>query len=91
MIAAAFVACAVLSIMAFYPVATKTITEHQAEDLRRHVAELARSAAPPRTTATIWADIKKELKVRRYEDISYWDYDEAKEILKRLKTGQPRG
>jgi hypothetical protein len=59
----------------------QTLTPQQQQELRAAVAVKAR--AEGLTTAAVWAEIKRDLDVSRYQDIRRWDYDAA---LVRIKS-----
>ena len=73
------------------PVMSKKITDAQASILKQQVDHIAETSSLNLSHAAIWAQVKKELNVRRYEDISYWDYDQAQDVLTALQHPQPRG
>ena len=61
----------------------RKITLTQQEDLKKRV-ELVVAAKPQLTRARIWAEIKKPLEIRSYQQMSYWDYKQTVERLEAM-------
>ncbi len=66
----------------------KKITDAQKATLQDKVREIVR-LHPDIHPATVWADVKRPMKVARVEDISYWDFDESLEILEKWPASTP--
>ncbi len=66
---------AMASILAVMYLSQQTLTVAEQNSLRTAVA--ARAVQQGVAPATIWADLKRELGVTRYQDIRRWDYDRA--------------
>lgn len=66
---------AMASVLVVFYLSQQTISVQQQQDLRAAVALRAESqgVAP----ATIWADVKRDIGVTRYQDIRRWDFDRA--------------
>lgn len=82
-ITAAFCIGMMVSLAAF-KIATMPMTASQQVELKMMVDNAARQNEKL-THAAIWAQIKKPLGVRSYQDISYWDYARAKKIVSDLR------
>lgn len=68
--------------------AHKKITQEQQAELKALVDDIAlRNAA---THASVWTRVKAPLGVRSYRDISWWDYDESREKVQRIKASSSR-
>ena len=67
-----------------YHLSQKKITDQQARMLKEKVAEVVKQN-PDLSAASIWARVKKDMDVKKYEDISYWRYKSAEENIERIK------
>ncbi len=74
----------VLTILAFFfwALAHKKITTAQQAELKGLVVQIVK-LNPALSHSAIWSKIKAPLDVRSYEDISYWDYREARQIVEK--------
>ncbi len=66
---------AMASILVVLYLSQQTISLQQQQQLRAAVA--ARAQTQGVAPATIWADVKRDLQVTRYQDIRRWDFDRA--------------
>lgn len=58
----------------------RQITREEQAELKALV-RVADAADPEKTSAAIWREIKAPAGVRRYEDLTWWDYRRARKIL----------
>lgn len=81
-IAFAAVVGAIVTMLSFFlwDMSQLTVTPRQQEALRAKVERIA-SRDPGVSRAAVWSRIKKPLSISRYENISYWDYDDAEKML----------
>jgi hypothetical protein len=80
------VTAAVMAVMIVSHIAGWTITPAQQNELKVMVERV--SLAERRPAAAVWTEIKKPLGVRRYQDISYWDYRKVRaRVADRSRAG----
>lgn len=60
-----------------------TLTPEQQAELKMLVDKIADNRGT-RAHASIWSEIKRQQGVRRYQDISYWQFDDSKRQLEKL-------
>ncbi len=69
------------------------ITPAQAAELKELVHQVA-ELDPAATPAGVWADVKEPLKVRSYQDITWWNFGRSRAALEArlatLKAAAPR-
>lgn len=81
MIAACTGMIAMASVLVVFYLSQQTITVQQQQILREAVA--VRAEAQGVATATIWAEVKRDIGVTRYQDIKRWDFDRAMAQIKK--------
>lgn len=65
----------------------RKITQEQQAELRGIVDDIV-AAQEGVTHAAVWTRVKKPLAVDRYQDISWWDFDESREMLMKIRAGE---
>lgn len=84
----AVTAAVVMTIICFcgWEMSRLKLTAEQQSSLKMRIRKIV-SQNPGITHAAVWARIKKPIDVRRYQDISYWDYNKIIEMLDKWPAG----
>ena len=79
--------CIVAGVLIFsvFHVSTWRITPQQQLQLKQAVDQVVHEGRGGGTHAAVWAKVKAPLGVRSYQEISYWDFNDVRAELSRLR------